>query len=130
MKKLDMKAFVCSGFDIEQGISRGYWDIVGDYRPEFDSNYYFDTYQRPRLNKPQVIDDYSKVLIDGLVWNFSYLHKSHAGLITNHESVSKDILEILTMEKYQPISLECIGIEDKPEWHQEAKRLSMPLIRV
>ena len=72
MKNNPMSAFVGVDFDIEQGLSKGLWDIVPRYDEDYDSGYSCETYQRPRLNRPQVIDltkDRNKgILVDGFVW--------------------------------------------------------------
>ena len=125
MKSLNMKAFVDSGFDLEvkhsvRGVaSFDKWSVAKDEKRTL--RYLGGV--RPRLNKPQVLDDYSKVLIDGLVWRVHYgLYGERHTEECVTSTVVKGIIDI--------IWLECIGLEDKPEWREESERLVMPLIKV
>ena len=135
MKQLDMKAFAGSGFDIEMSGAKSseYWTIYPYGLMEYESEVNINEYliYRPRLNKPQVLDDYSKVLIDGLVWRVRLRHSvrhSHDYTIENKLHTSKSIRKLIL--KRSLVWIECIGVEDKPEWRYESDRLSMPLIKV
>ena len=135
MKSLNMKAFVDIGFDCEwkYSISDCHWKNCSNFKMiskghliglfKVDGFGEIIRYMRPRLNRAQVLDDYSKVLIDGLVWRVHY--DSYNGKHTEDgltSTVVKGIIDI--------IWLECIGLEDKPEWREESERLAMPLIKV
>lgn len=126
MKSLNMKAFIGIGFDLEvkhsvRGVvSFDKWSVAKDEKRTL--RYLGGV--RPRLNKPQVLDDYSKVLIDGLVYRFGFMCGDKIGI---GQTVAHSFGYIPSAKV---VWLECIGLEDKPEWREESERLSMPLIKV
>lgn len=70
-KRIDLTPFIGSGFDLEVKPSiKGIGSIGDKWQParyEKRTLIYLGGV-RPRYQKPQVLDDYSKVLVDGLVW--------------------------------------------------------------
>jgi len=133
-KKLAMSAFIGSGFDIETSLKQinHFWTVNphGSLKCESELNAHPDTLYRPRLNKPQVLDDYSKVLIDGLVYeyrvhNYKYCPQGTT-LIGSYSQFKGDVLDDNNVIEWCSV----IGLEDKPEWREESERLAMPLIKV
>ena len=124
MKSLDMKAFIGSDFDVESNISGllSIWILhCSDHLSRLLQEE--EILVRPRLNDRQVLDDYSKVLVNGLVWRVHYGSYNGRHIENGLTSITvKGIRDI--------IWLECIGLEDKPEWREESERLAMPLIKV
>lgn len=142
MKSLDMAAFVKSGFDCEFS-GGGYWAISNLIKINDDPKRPFicdmsASWQRcrPRLNKPQVLDDYSKVLVDGLIWEVNFHYYTEQAFWGPHWTLSQQKMStgrlcVLDREDRYTINwVSCIGFENLPEWEFEAKRLDMPLIDV
>ena len=111
-RDLDLTPFIGSGFDMESQELYAYPDkqcisewIVNSHSIVSDDFNSPNVRFRPRLNKPQVLDDYSNVLVDGLVWN--------AGL-------AKRTIEIEW--------LEFIGVEAGSGLEDWAKRHGVPIV--
>lgn len=148
-KRLGLVAFAGTGFDMEatsiingeihttighlievQDVGKKQGFIVRD--AHFIGNDRLYDQCRPRLSKPQVLDDYSKVLIDGLVWNCMTLQHDYS-LVADEEwrQLKSGEVRILEYEnspyEYRDIIwLECIGAE--PEYADHARELGIPVI--
>jgi len=83
---------------------------------------------KPRTNKPQVLDDYSKVLVDGLVWRASYMQR-YSLHPTEFNAKSRDLnVKNWDYEKFPLIYLSFIGVEKGSGLEDWAKRNDVPVI--
>lgn len=144
-KRIDMTAFAGTGFDCE------FWDDYEDSpRPLIDLLSAIDTpdslypyksnshgwyaHCRPRLNKPQVLDDYRPVLVHGLVWNvrisiYGILGDVEYTHVITRKAVKSYIVqdEINHNDGLLKIEwLECIGATE--EYADHARELGIPVI--
>lgn len=121
LKKIDMSAFIGRDFDCVNKIShsqfighlKGYCEEIksyilfsyGDYNAPCD-------HVMPRINKPQVLDDYSWVP-DGLIWKLrlvNYASDSQSYISTKF--LKSEHVIIYAMSRMHRIeSLSCLGLE-------------------
>lgn len=143
-KQVDMQAFVGVDFDCEFTSTCGcYWEVsrLLTFRPlVFDkktgtrdafralTNLSWYRQCRPRLNKPQVLDDWSWVP-DGLVWRVSVNEYIDSICSSHTESVTCTSSELKRLSvECQVIYAECIGAEpDSTHW---ANAHGVPVVEV
>ncbi len=97
----DMSVFIGSGFDCEQGVldcgPRGDQSFILWYVCDAHGHRCIEKGRsfRPRLNKEQVLDDYSFIgSLEGFVWELMALYPSSGGELRVHEHfTSVDILD-------------------------------------
>jgi len=140
-RDLDLTPFVGSGFDCETfDENRHDWlvcELLGRLSiNEFNlrADYFFENHMdsdkaRPRLNKPQVLDDYSKVLVDGLVWNIRYSNYKYLQNenVTSQYS-SHDCLGLSRNDNFIVEWIEFIGVERGSGLEDWAERHGVPII--
>lgn len=75
---------------------------------------------RPRINKAQVLTDYTPILVDGLVWRVSY--RTAHGAIT-HEPVLSEVLKELRHINWIAFK----GVEKGSEYEEWARANDVPI---
>ena len=125
MNKPDMSAFIGSGFDVEnkRNDTSLLWSVCHPevYR-QFISNEFI--LFRPRINKPQVLDDWSWIP-DGFVWDaLVYLWSENEYI----EKVTRT--KLLENGEAGIIHASCIGVEANKDFDEWAEIHSMKLIEV
>ena len=70
MNKLDMTAFIGSGFDVQQQSDDDQDLFTIHEQVSIEDLEIFD--YRPRMHHKFVLDDYAKVAVDGMAWNGGY----------------------------------------------------------
>ncbi len=138
-KKIDMSVFAGQDFDCE--FTNGFWhesyvcrplkEMVktiantDKYKPKTNRTRYYN-HCRPRLNKPQVLDDWSWIP-DGLIW-IAYQATS-SGKVIPHQVASDELragLQDIGGDPVPFVMAECIGAS--PEHANHAKELGIPVI--
>lgn len=133
MNKPDMSAFVGRDFDCEfKSFGGKYWfssplaeyDLEGKWIYDFRPKNYFDwiNYCRPRVNKAQVLDDWSWIP-DGFVW------RRHLSFYDDQNGVRTS--EQLRQTLYNSsILIECTGVEANKGFDEWAELHSMEIIEI
>lgn len=95
MKNNPMSAFVKAGFDVMGYCNHDFHsDILVKHVDELDDD---SKSFVPRPNKPQVLDDYTPILVEGFVWNIkcSKIKSNETHRFSTHEVTSDEILGLL-----------------------------------
>ena len=107
LKKIDMTAFIGRDFDCEVKYGLSEWMIRSEVDFEKEPN---GANFRPRLKKPQVLDDYGW-LPDGFMWRVKFTNMHHYSQVSIFCFAQlRELLVYVTKEDIHWI--ECLGLEE------------------
>lgn len=126
--KSPMQAFVGVDFDIEYSFMSGDWGITKKGM-NVDSAHWYRF--RPRLNKAQVLTDYTPILVDGFVWE---VHLAHFIEDARWSEPCKFMIKSVrlktdytTDEDYTILSIAFKGVERGSEYEEWARAHDIPI---
>jgi len=136
----DLSGFVDSGFDMQffdYGCDISGIDYLFGYSDRgfaIPQNGMETDFVRPRLNKPQILTDYSKVLVDGFVW--CVMSKTNHGthlwekMVTRNGKITKPHWNCTDLLQPAIMWLEFIGVEAGSGLEEWAKAHDVPVMEV